>query len=329
MPALCLAVTTLLTACNFVDPGEKTEVPYNATEIRLPIYKAGDYLEYSVNGFNSVGGIDGASIYGTLRISYTTNAEIILPADLTSSIDVNSILKETTSLDIGSRYTSERFVYQNQNAADPLYGAMYFIAISNQQSNLPDPNNPGSSLRKFSWAGIATNSIVPVLTMKPVVFANVGADSQLDALNFNMFIDCDSTGTITSSCSKYWLNYNETSQLTSRGNGSYGYFYDAKTYKTAVISKNWNLTGISTYALDAKNEGFSSSQLDTATFCSKIPATTDSPLGGGEYLYLPNIGVVTMSTFVCSSNSTSSSFYRLNVNLTDGVIGGVLLQDIL
>lgn len=323
---LLLAALAFISACNFVDPGEKTEIPYSASEIRLPIYQSGDFLEYTVSGFNSVGGIDGAEIYGTLRITYGTNAENILPTDLTG-VNVNDILKETTTLDIGSRYTAERFVYQIKDSADPLYGAMYFIAISNQLSNTPS----NLTARKYSWAGSGT-TIAPTLVMNPVVFANVGADSILDPVNFNLYIDCDSTGTILSSCTKDWLSYSENSQLTSRGNGSYGYFYDAKTYKTAVITKTWNLNS-STYAQEAggpTGESFSASKLDYSTFCANIPADSQSAVGSGEYHYLPQVGLVTMSTLVCAGNSTSSAFYRFNIiSLRDGIIGGVALQDIL
>jgi len=321
---LLLLSAFFIGGCNFVDPGEKTTVPFGSNELRLPIYQNGDFLLYDVNGTITIGSSLGTSFRGTLRIDYGVASDNVIPTNLNPTLDPTKVLKETISLNIGQVISSERYVYQNQNSADPLYGAMYLIAVSNRNS----------SNKKFSWPG-QSDLLAPQLIMKPVVFANVSSGGTLDPINFEMYVDCDSTGVIDSSCANQWLTYSESSQLTNVGDNNYGYFYHEKTYLTATITKTqWDVSFQNQSYIDsAKTEGFSAANLDTHLFCSNVPATGAHGIGSGQYFYLNQVGVVTMSALNCFYTADSSGIsQQIQINLAelyDARVAGVNLNDIL
>jgi len=327
-PLIFLLVTAIaVTGCNFVDPGEKTTVPFGSDYLRLPIYKVGDFLRYDVQGSISIGNSLPINITGRMEVKYLANTETVVPSNLDPAIDPSKVLKEIITLNVGNLYTSERYVYQNQDSADPLYGAMYLVALGNQQTGIN---------KKFTWPG-QSNLVAPQLIMKPVVFSALGADKNLDPVAFDLYIDCDATGVIDVNCPNgQWAHYQESSQLTNVGNNNYGFFYNEKTYLTATVTKTlWQITFQNQNVIDkAKTEGFSGNSLEsTQLSCANVPSTGSIGSGSGQYFYLNQVGVVTMSSIACSYTADSSGTSQLlNLNiieLIDARVGGVNLNNIL
>ena len=315
----------LCSACNFVDPGEKTEVPFGASELRLPIYKAGDFLDYRVSATVSDANQSPVNATGNLTISYSIAAENVVPIDLNPAIDVTKVLKENISLSLGSGYSSERFVYQNQDVRDADYGAMFLIAISNQRTGTD---------RKLSWAG-QNQMLAAQKIMSPVVFANYpGNRGNLPPIDFDLYVDCrDSSSNVLVNCSNAWMYYQEQPQLTNVDNNSFGYFYHEKTYLTAAITKsNWQI-GMLTSVAAASTEQFELGYLDTHVLCGGLAGSGAITNGNAQFFYLNQVGPVIMTsvncTFIAGSGATSRSFTINSAELTDARVGGVPLRNIL
>jgi len=320
---LLLVASPFMAACHFVDPGEETVVAFTDSEIRLPIYRSGDYMTYDVKGYLSSGGTSPNELTGNLSISYSIASDaIILPANLDPAIDPTKILKQTILLNVGWQKSTVRYIYQNQDSTDPLYGAMYLIAVG------------GQSL-KYSWPGQG-NLIAPQMIHKPVIFADAEAKNGiLDAVSFKLYIDCDGSGIVNSNCANQWLTYLESSQLTNTGSNGYQFFYDEVTYETAAITKNaWDLSFENQPFIDAAiSEGFSGASLGSDIFCATTPSAGSAGFGSGQYFYLNRVGVVIMSAIYCNYTAvgpgTSQTLQIDLATLNNARIGGVNLKDIL
>lgn len=314
--ALVVGISVVISACNFVDPGVKTVVEFTDTEIRLPIYQAGDYLEYAIQGARETSDGTFLNQSGSLKITYLSGSGTGFLVDplpqqvLNANPDLASatLLQEVMTLDFGGQITKVRYIKQISDPDNPNYGAKYLIGLYNSTNNAY--SLPGNS-----------NSLEPVLLEAPVVFNQVPANNLLPPIGFGLYIDCQTT-----SCVNEWLQYDEVLSLSKV---NHEFFYGETTYKTASIHKSaWHTSQQEPYASSAATQAFYVTNVDFPVFCADTSSSSFSN-GSGLYHYLNPIGVVAMTDITCK-NSTSLVAYSFNfVELINGRVGGVNIENLL
>lgn len=165
-----LIISGALTGCLVEDAAPAKTIYRTTDEVRAIV--SGDYFEYNVEGKNTT--IDGysQSFTGTLRIEYYTDS-LIQPTWLGGGSI--SVIREETTLTIGTSYTTTRYIQQNVD------GSLQVVAA-----------NVGGTLYRTGPEGGNNSTLEPIIFLESPV-----PQTDTFPLNHQYLEGCESGTTCT------------------------------------------------------------------------------------------------------------------------------------
>lgn len=316
--------TIILQAC-FVDPGNPKVEPLDQTSpLHLPIYQAGDFLDYAVTGqLTKEGQSTPEYVSGSLEVEYASTT-LTQPSSI-----ISEVLKETTTLTIASSIIQTvRYVSQDSEATipdstnpqvqikNPNFGTLYLHAVDN---HLEPPS------QVFAWANpydptvSTSNTPTKQIVNGPIDLTNVGTSARY---RYDIGSNCASNN-----CSNNWFSLSDEDVFT--GENKQGYVFGDTKYGTAKI------TTTPTVTLPSAGGGipaeFGLADIDYRLHCARFSesnpsvATPNPGYRDGEYRH--KVGLV--YAFISCDSFTAGVGSSLYINLIGARIGGKSLDEIL
>lgn len=276
-----------LNSC-FVDgSGDTTFFPLNTPpgQVKLPIYKAGDSLEYSFGGERTTDFINFKNVSGKMLVEWTAVAQLTSPID---TADQRAVLEETSTItfdDGTGNAKSVRFISQDTT------GNMFLHAVNGGLlSNSPTDHelfwvNSASTVPSVTRSNIFVSPVLEVVSSIP------------KTIKYDILKGCTSSLSCTNNLTKVTEEYKFIGRNTNGVSTIYGKF------ETVLVNYTLNFS----YTPQVNPDNITTQDIDTRALCGN-----NIPIYSGERQIHPDIGIVYMFVSCLSSDVSYKLYFELS-----------------